>query len=82
MDITTTNRRILSLDTLLIVKQGSVSVKHLDEIPDITDNQTAWVLFDKCVHDSYTKTPDPGAIVVVDHIRKPRVDFPLDVYKL
>ena len=80
MDIKTTRGRIVSLDTLITVKDSNTRVEGLTEIPNITDNQTMWVVCDTCTINHRLRVDGVGGIVVVDHIRKPRIDFPDDTY--
>lgn len=80
MDVKTTRGLIVSLDTLLTVKDNNVKVEGLTEIPDINDNQTMWVVCNTCTHNHRVRLDGVGGVVIVDHIRKPRIDFPDDTY--
>lgn len=80
MNIQTTSGHIVSLDTLLTVKDNNIRVEGLVEIPSITDNQTMWVVCNTYTHNKRAKIDGMGGIVVVDHIRKPRIGFPDDTY--
>lgn len=46
MDVKTIYGGVVSIDTLLTVKDGGVIKENLTEIPNVTDNQTIWVVCD------------------------------------